>query len=219
MSPLLVFTGIAIPVMLTKYTSGPRPLDIFAMAFVPRLGVGVLYALLLPLAKWAYHVPGLASSTFRLYFIFCVLLREIVSNSMFVSQMAFFARVSDPNIGGTYMTLLNTVSNLGGTWVRIVSLGAMDYLTVRGCLTGGKDVIPLEAACGRDPGAVEMCKTMGGECTMMVDGYNIELAVCTVLGLVWYYLLHRVLQRLQDTKEEEWQISSLAGASSGIKSS
>jgi PAT family acetyl-CoA transporter-like MFS transporter 1 len=32
---------------------------------------------------------------------------------MFVSQMAFFAKVSDPKIGGTYMTLLNTLANLG----------------------------------------------------------------------------------------------------------
>ena len=33
---------------------------------------------------------------------------------MFVTQMTFFARVSDPAMGGTYMTLLNTLSNLGG---------------------------------------------------------------------------------------------------------
>jgi PAT family acetyl-CoA transporter-like MFS transporter 1 len=32
---------------------------------------------------------------------------------MFVSQMAFFAQISDPKIGGTYMTLLNTLGNLG----------------------------------------------------------------------------------------------------------
>ena len=33
--------------------------------------------------------------------------------SMFVAQMAFYAKISDPLIGGTYMTLLNTVTNLG----------------------------------------------------------------------------------------------------------
>jgi len=32
---------------------------------------------------------------------------------MFVPTIAFFAKVSDPVIGGTYMTLLNTVCNLG----------------------------------------------------------------------------------------------------------
>ena len=30
-------------------------------------------------------------------------------NAMYVSLMAFFARVSDKRMGGTYMTLLNTV--------------------------------------------------------------------------------------------------------------
>lgn len=35
---------------------------------------------------------------------------------MFTAQMEFFAKVADPMIGGTYMTLLNTVSNLGNTW-------------------------------------------------------------------------------------------------------
>ena len=34
-------------------------------------------------------------------------------NGMFVTQMAFHALISDPMIGGTYMTLLNTMSNLG----------------------------------------------------------------------------------------------------------
>ena len=31
---------------------------------------------------------------------------EVASQCMFVSQMAFFARISDPALGGTYMTLL-----------------------------------------------------------------------------------------------------------------
>ena len=33
---------------------------------------------------------------------------EVASQLIFVSSMSFFARVSDPSIGGTYMTLLNT---------------------------------------------------------------------------------------------------------------
>ena len=42
---------------------------------------------------------------------FCVI--QIVVYCMYVPTMAFFAKVSDPVIGGTYMTLLNTVCNLG----------------------------------------------------------------------------------------------------------
>lgn len=53
---------------------------------------------------------------------------------MYVSIMAFNAKVSDPLIGGTYMTLLNTVSNLGGNWPSTVALWLVDPLTVKECV-------------------------------------------------------------------------------------
>ena len=36
----------------------------------------------------------------------CVGCAKVTSQCMFVSTMAFFARISDPGMGGTYMTLL-----------------------------------------------------------------------------------------------------------------
>ena len=53
---------------------------------------------------------------------------------MFVSAMAFFARVSDPAVGGTYMTLLNTLSNLGGVWTSTAGLWFVDVLTWKSCI-------------------------------------------------------------------------------------
>ncbi|VVC89328.1 unnamed protein product [Leptidea sinapis] len=41
--------------------------------------------------------------------------------------------VSDPSVGGTYMTLLNTVSNLGTNWPNTLALWAVDRLTYRTC--------------------------------------------------------------------------------------
>ena len=52
---------------------------------------------------------------------------------MFVAVMAFFARVSDPAVGGTYMTLLNTLSNLGGNWPGTLALWMVDSLTYKAC--------------------------------------------------------------------------------------
>ena len=40
----------------------------------------------------------------------------VVSTMMFSAQMEFFAKIADPAIGGSYMTLLNTVANMGNTW-------------------------------------------------------------------------------------------------------
>ena len=56
---------------------------------------------------------------------------------MFVATMAFHARVSDPRVGGTYMTLLNTLCNFGGNWCQTVALWFLDGLTWKDCLSGG----------------------------------------------------------------------------------
>lgn len=61
------------------------------------------------------------------------LLHQVTLYSMYVACMAFHAKVSDPLIGGTYMTLLNTVTNLGANWPSTVALWMVDPLTSKEC--------------------------------------------------------------------------------------
>lgn len=200
MSPVLVVTGILIPILLTKYTSGPRPLEVFLHSYNLRLVVGLMYAVLLPFARLAYTVPGFASLSFRAYFLFSLFVHEVAANGMWISQMAFFAKISDPLIGGTYMTLLNTISNLGSTWVRSASLYFLDHTTVKGCVALDSGVgIPIEEPCTSTI-VQEMCKEMGGKCTSVVDGYYVELAVCTLLGVLWVVRMRKRVLKLQDSK-------------------
>ena len=56
------------------------------------------------------------------------------STVMFVSSSAFYTQIADPVIGGTYLTLLNTVSNLGGTWPRYFVLRGVDFFTQATCI-------------------------------------------------------------------------------------
>lgn len=58
---------------------------------------------------------------------------KIAVYTMFVSIMSFFAQISDPTLGGTYMTLLNTICNLGGNWPTTVALWLVDPLTTKVC--------------------------------------------------------------------------------------
>ena len=58
---------------------------------------------------------------------------QVAAYSMFVATMAFHARISDPAIGGTYMTLLNTVSNLAGMWPGTLSLWLVDNVSFKDC--------------------------------------------------------------------------------------
>ena len=48
--------------------------------------------------------------------------------------MALFNRVADPRIGGTYMTMLNTLANLGGQWPGTLVLATKGAIEASGCL-------------------------------------------------------------------------------------
>ncbi|GAA6065966.1 acetyl-coenzyme A transporter 1, partial [Tachysurus ichikawai] len=123
---------ILLPLIISKYTAGPRPLDIFYKAFPFRLLIGLEYALLV---WWTPSVKQ--EGGFPVYYYAVVLLsyavHQVALYSMFVACMAFHAKVSDPLIGGTYMTLLNTLTNLGGNWPSTLALWLVDPLTSKQC--------------------------------------------------------------------------------------
>lgn len=74
------------------------------------------------MAVFVYFTPNFQNpdKTFPWYFYASAVgiyaIHQVFLYNMFVSLMAFYAQVSDPKIGGTYMTLLNTLSNLGKTF-------------------------------------------------------------------------------------------------------
>ncbi|NXN03265.1 ACATN protein, partial [Sylvia borin] len=123
---------IILPLIISKYTAGPQPLNTFYKAMPYRLLFGLEFAFLVWWAPKVKHEGG-----FPLYYYAVVVLsyalHQITLYSMYVAIMAFNAKVSDPLIGGTYMTLLNTVSNLGGNWPSTVALWLVDPLTVKEC--------------------------------------------------------------------------------------
>ena len=43
----------------------------------------------------------------------CGLLTSFTSTLMFTAMGSFFNRISDPDMGGAYLTLLNTIANMG----------------------------------------------------------------------------------------------------------
>ncbi len=119
---------------------------------------------------------------------------------MFVASMALFARVSDPAVGGTYMTLLNTLSNLGGNWPATVALWFVDAITVKEC--AGVDFASNQNVTEGNvcDGAAQQaeCEGAGGQCKTLTDGYYVESFACVAVGLIWLLLWgRRTVERLQ----------------------
>lgn len=124
--------------------------------------------------------------------------------------MAFFARISDPSIGGTYMTFLNTITNLGTKWPNSVSLWAVDYLTTRECLGGTShdEILAIGSHTCSNVDERTACTNAGGECLIVQDGFFIEIAICTVVGVLWLAYFYRRVGFLQNLKIDKWRISN-----------
>jgi hypothetical protein len=113
-------------------TQTNRPLTWYSRSYVPRLILSVviaIYVCLTPylLSEW-YFYPIL---------IALFMLNESLIYLMIVTRVGFFARICDPCIGGTYITLLNTLGNLGG------SLLATAVLYLAGCIEPEELAYPL----------------------------------------------------------------------------
>ncbi|XP_038958958.1 acetyl-coenzyme A transporter 1 isoform X3 [Rattus norvegicus] len=188
---------IILPLLISKYTAGPQPLNIFYKAMPYRLLLGLEYALLVWWTPKVEHQGG-----FPIYYYIIVLLsyalHQVTLYSMYVSIMAFNAKVSDPLIGGTYMTLLNTVSNLGGNWPSTVALWLVDPLTVKECVGASNQNC-------RTPEAIELCKKLGGSCVTALDGYYVESIVCVLIGFGWWFFLGPKFKKLQDEGPSSWK--------------
>ncbi|XP_055751021.1 acetyl-coenzyme A transporter 1 [Salvelinus fontinalis] len=188
---------ILLPLIISKYTAGPRPLDVFYKAFPFRLLIGLGYAVLV------WWTPSLKQEGgFPLYYytivLFSYALHQVALYSMYVACMAFHAKVSDPVIGGTYMTLLNTVTNLGGNWPSTLALWMVDPLTSKEC----------QGAAGQSCGSSEeagLCVKEGGVCVTSLDGYYVESVVCVLIGLTWWVWLGKRMRRLQDQSPAAWR--------------
>ncbi|XP_035478381.2 acetyl-coenzyme A transporter 1 [Scophthalmus maximus] len=188
---------ILLPIVISKYTAGPRPLDVFYKAFPVRLLIGLGFALLV---WWTPSVKQ--DGGFPVYYFIIVLLsyaaHQVALYSMYVACMAFHAKVSDPLIGGTYMTLLNTVTNLGGNWPSTLALWMVDPLTSKAC----------EGTSGQSCGSAEeagLCVQEGGVCVTTLDGYYVESVVCMLIGLAWWVWLGKKMRRLQDQSPAAWR--------------
>lgn len=193
----MVPVQILLPLLISRHTGGHRPLHVFLRAYPPRLLLGLVFMFLL---SWTYRVKN-PDGTFPMYYYAVIIVvyavHQVTVYSIFVSLMAFHARVSDPAIGGTYMTLLNTVTNLGGNWPATAALWLVDSLTFARCQGAA-------ASCSSKEDR-QACTSQGGSCVTTIDGYDIEMVLCIVLGFLWLLYARRRAHWLQSLPLSAWK--------------
>ncbi|KAH9974660.1 acetyl-coenzyme A transporter 1 [Lactifluus volemus] len=165
---------------IARWSRGDRPLRPWIWANWPRITFTFLAAVIL----WFFPPPPITAG----FFAFIILFRslgEMTSTTQFVCIGAFHARVSDPVIGGTYITLLNTFINLGHTWPKFFVLRAIDLFTIATCEVddASNSLAAKGVECVSEQGKTQ-CSAAGGTCAMERDGYYITTAICISVGLV-----------------------------------
>ncbi|KAI9335041.1 acetyl-coenzyme A transporter 1-domain-containing protein [Pilaira anomala] len=187
--PLQIFFGY----YAAKWSNGKRPLKPWLYAFYGRLACSALGMLVV--AGYPQNEPV------GVFYFGIIMLSTVLSSFMstvqFVSISAFMTSIADPLIGGTYMTLLNTFSNFGGTWPKFFVLEAVDYFTINTCSVPNQtgEYVPCTPECE--------------SCTLVRDGYYIVGTVCVVAGLVMLLgYIKPIVKRLERYPKQMWRLNS-----------
>ncbi|KAL2020970.1 hypothetical protein VTK56DRAFT_7744 [Thermocarpiscus australiensis] len=203
-----------------KWSQEFTPMRLWCWGFMGRLAAAVLAQLTVTV----FPAGGVTT-----WYLLAVIAQHVFSTFtntiMFVAVAAFHARIADPVIGGTYMTLLATVSNLGGTFPRFFVLRLVDAFTSATCLpnphpdpssTSTKPEVvppvttPFSCAVQADK---ERCLADGGVCEMLRDGYYIVNVLCVLVGVVSFALFIRPkVMQLQALPLRAWRLSSTSSS-------
>ncbi|CAF1269075.1 unnamed protein product [Rotaria sp. Silwood1] len=148
---LLNIPPVAIHIVVPLFMSQiQRHLQWFAYGYIFRLISAVV------LAIYIYFIPDIVQRSYFypvLIILFCV--NQAAVYMMVVSRVGFSARISEPQIAGTYMTLLATISNLGQSFMSTLVLYIASWLPashvysieVAGCvLLVGNTAIKIQGA-------------------------------------------------------------------------
>ncbi|CAF0798449.1 unnamed protein product [Rotaria sordida] len=156
----LVLVKVIVPLILSQTH---RPLIWFARLYLPRLLICVLIGI------YIYFTSQLVKFPYVFYPILMILfvINETIIYLQLVARVGFYAQISELRIGGTYMTLVSTLGNIGQTVSSSVVLLVASWLPKK-------------------------------------HAYSIEVAGCTVIGILWLSFTWHMMRRLQALPIHKW---------------
>jgi PAT family acetyl-CoA transporter-like MFS transporter 1 len=186
LSPTVILPlGILVPIVASKIWHG-HPLRQFSTAFKFRVTLVPLLDILMLLMVRRGHPHSMSERAgFWTALVASTAMQAICNSLQFNAQMTFFASRVDPAIGGSYMTLLNSVANIGGTWP------ASFILLLQSALTRGPE-------CTFDENSQQVC--VGGR-----DPYFMLQLVFSGLGLFWIIFFGRRIRKLAALPDDAWR--------------
>lgn len=132
LTPLMIPLEIFGPAVITMTMHKLSTADVLYRGMCLRLLSVLIYTVLIITTGIYYSEDDrslLATALFYTFFLTVSLFRRFCGLILSVAFMSLFAQVSDPTIGGTYMTLLNTLYNFGEVFPNMLGLLLIDLLS------------------------------------------------------------------------------------------
>ncbi|KAI1328200.1 acetyl-CoA transporter 1 [Xylariaceae sp. FL0255] len=198
-----------------KWSQEYTPMRLWCWGFIGRLAAAVIAQ---------FTVAIFPANGVQPWYLLLVIGEHVFSTFtqtvMFVAVSAFHARVADPVIGGTYMTLLATVSNLGGTFPRYFVLRLVDAFTQATCHPPtGSALEKLDTSALKSPlvtqpfscaiqAEKEICINGGGTCEILHDGFYIVNILCIIVGAATFFMyIQKKVMMLQGLPMRAWRLN------------
>lgn len=202
---------LTLPIAISKYTAGKYPMRFFIYAFPVRVFIAAV------MAVFVYFTPMMLEgklddipNSYYAGFMAIIFFYMITRYSMNTAEMVFFAKIADPLVGGTYMTLMN-VSFVGSRLFRSFSTWFVDVITWRSCIYNENDfnatISTTENNCANDI-KIAQCRDSGGHCEIYIDGYYLEVAMNICYGILWFWWGKQTIDYLQKLPVSDFHVLS-----------
>lgn len=182
-----------------RWSTGKSPLKPWVFGFAGRL----VAAAMAQFVVYFFPTDRPIGTGYFLIIILQHLLGSFMSTIQFVSLCAFHTKIADPSIGGTYMTTLNTLSNYGGTWPRLIIFFLIDKFTYSVCEYDQNTSYEITSE-----ELKEQCKKSGGYLHIIRDGYYYTNFICITLGVLILLWAKRKATHLQSLPNSAWRVKS-----------
>ncbi|GAM90363.1 hypothetical protein ANO11243_084060 [Dothideomycetidae sp. 11243] len=196
-----------------KWSEQYGPMRLWSWAFVGRLFAAVFAQCVV-----MFFPKNGTTTGYLLVIIVEHIFSTFMNTVMFVAVSAFHAKIADPVIGGTYMTLLATVSNLGGTFPKFFVLKFVDMFTRATCSPPEITPKTLKGALITQPFSCALeaerhrCTDGGGTCNITTDvstGYYIVNIICIIIGVITFWgFIKPTVTKLQSLPLRAWRLQS-----------
>lgn len=214
LSALMTPVSVFLPVYVSRWTAGPRPLDCVAATWMVRalVALGASAVVLGVPANIREVASGDAPIPWLYYacLFFWLSAYSGLNTTHFVAFMSFYSKVSDSAMGGTYMTLLNTVSNLGYKWCETATMFAIDAVSVERCVGASGSEGVENGRCASEA-AKNACVAAGNACVAGDAPFHAAVCLTPVVAFAWLCVAGKHIDRLQKGGKAKWKVRKSPG--------